>query len=211
VGAEEVETPSAFFNEGDLRAYLIEVGVQADSADSLAEIIAEVPAATVTPQEARDPWDILITYRNFGNVGFWGSDIELGAVVTPWLALRGTYSWVSKNQFEAVDAAGRPDTIPLNASANRAAFSIVARHDGIGLNAELRGRWVDAFPVSSGVYVGNVDTYTVIDALVGYRLPFARRVTATASALNLLDNDHIEFVGAPPIGLLVMGSVRAEF
>ncbi len=211
VGAEEVETPSAFFNEDDLRAYLIEVGVPADTAAYLAERIAGVPAATVTPQEARDPWDILITYRNFGNVGFWGSDIELGAVVTPWLALRGTYSWVSKNQFEAVDAAGRPDTVPLNASASRAAFSIVARHDGIGLNAELRGRWVDAFPVSSGVYVGNVDSYTVIDALAGYRLPFARRVTVTVSALNLFDNDHIEFVGAPPIGLLVMGSVRAEF
>ena len=96
-------------------------------------------------------------------------------------------------------------------SANRAAFSVVARHERLGLNAEVRGRWVDAFPVSSGVYVGTVEAYTVIDALAGYRLPFARRVTVTVSALNLLDNDHIEFVGAPPIGLLVMGSVRAEF
>ncbi|UCG88766.1 MAG: TonB-dependent receptor [Gemmatimonadota bacterium] len=211
VGSEQVETPSAFFDEDDLRSYLIDVGVPAASADSLAGEIASIPAATVTPQEARDPWDILITYRNFGNVGYWGGDIELGAVVTPWLALRGTYSWVSKDQFEAVDAAGRPDTIPLNASANRAAFSIVARHDGIGLNAEVRGRWVDAFPVSSGVYVGTVDAYTVLDALAGYRLPFARRVTVTLSALNLLDSNHVEFVGAPPIGRLVMGSVRAEF
>jgi iron complex outermembrane receptor protein len=210
-GGEQVETPSAFFDEDDLRSYFISVGVPADTAADLAEFIAGVPAATVTPQEARDPWDILITYRNFGNIGYWGSDIELGAVVTPWLALRGTYSWVSKNQFEAVDAAGRPDTIPLNASANRAAFSVVARHDGIGLNAEVRGRWVDAFPVSSGVYVGTVDSYTVLDALAGYRLPFARRVTVTLSALNLLDNKHVEFVGAPPIGLLVMGSIRAEF
>ncbi len=211
VGAERVETPSAFFNEDDLRSYFVAVGVPAAPADTLAGLIAAIPAATVTPQEARDPWDILITYRNFGNVGYWGSDIELGAVVTPWLALRGTYSWVSKNQFEAVDAAGRPDTVPLNASANRAAFSVVARDERLGLNAEVRGRWVDAFPVSSGVYVGTVDAYTVIDALAGYRLPFARQVTVTVSALNLFDNDHIEFVGAPPIGLLVMGSIRAEF
>jgi outer membrane receptor for ferrienterochelin and colicins len=211
VGAEEVETPSAFFDEADLRSYLIDVGVPTDTATDLAEIIASVPAATVTPQEARDPWDLLVTYRNFGNIAYWGSDIELSAVVTPWLALRGTYSWVSKNQFDAVDAAGRPDTVPLNASANRAAFSIVTRHEGIGLNADLRGRWVDAFPVSSGVYVGTVDAYMVFDALVGYRVPFAPRVALTLSALNVLGNDHIEFVGAPPIGRLVMASVRAEF
>ena len=83
--------------------------------------------------------------------------------------------------------------------------------DGGRYEVEWSGQNDQGSPVSSGVYVGTVEAYTVIDALAGYRLPFARRVTVTVSALNLLDNDHIEFVGAPPIGLLVMGSVRAEF
>jgi hypothetical protein len=48
-------------------------------------------------------------------------------------------------------------------------------------------------------------------ALVAYRLPFARQVMVSVNALNVFDHDHIEFVGAPSIGRLVMGSVRAEF
>jgi iron complex outermembrane receptor protein len=61
------------------------------------------------------------------------------------------------------------------------------------------------------VYVGDVAAYAVVDALVGYRLPFAPAVTLTVNALNVTGNDHREFVGAPRIGRLVTGSVRAEF
>jgi iron complex outermembrane receptor protein len=211
VGGEQVETPSAFFHEEDLRDYLIAAGASATDAALFAAAVAQIPAGTVTPQEARDPWDILVTYRNFGDITFWGAEVELGAILTDWLAVRGNYSWVSDDTFDAVDATGRPATIPLNAPANRAAFALLFRSRSAGLDAQVRGRWVDGFPVSSGEYLGDVEAYTVVDALVAYRLPFARQVMVSINALNVFDHDHVEFVGAPSIGRLVMGSVRAEF
>ncbi len=211
VGAERVETPSAFFHEGDLRDYLVGIGAPADTAAALASLIGAIPAATVTPQEALDPWDILVTYRNLGRVSYWGSDVEVSAMLTPVFALRANYSWVSANEFPFESTAGVTDTIPLNAPAHRAAFSALFRCNELGLNVEARARWVDEYPVRSGVYVGTVPDYAVVDALVGYRLSFAPQLRVTLSALNLLDNQHIEFVGAPPIGRLVTGSIRAEF
>jgi len=210
VGAERAETPNTFFDFPSLLSYL-EQHMRADSAYAVAITAAQLPAGTVVPVEARDPYHVLVTYRNFGRIGYWGADLEAGAVIAPGLAVRANYAWVDKNTFEATDAEGNVETIPLNAPANRAAFSILYRGERIGVNAEVRGRWVDAFPVRSGVYAGTVDAYTVLDALVGYRLPFARNVTLTVSALNLFDTDHVEFVGTPSIRRLITGSVRAEF
>ena len=82
-----------------------------------------VPVGTVTPQEARDPWDVLITYRNFGKVRYWGADVEVSAVMSRSLAVRGSYSWTSDDQFTVVNAAGDPETVPLNAPANKGTFS----------------------------------------------------------------------------------------
>jgi len=210
VGAERAETPNAFFDFGTLYAYLADY-MPADSAAILATAIASLPAATVVPIEARDPYHVIVTYRNYGRIGYWGADLEAGAVIASGLAVRANYQWVDKNTFEATDAAGTIETIPLNAPANRLAFSVLYRGERTGVHAEVRGRWVDSFPVRSGEYAGTVDAYTVLDALVGYRLPFARNVTLTLSALNLLDTDHVEFVGTPSIRRLITGSVRAEF
>ncbi len=209
-GAERVETPNAFYDPVSLAAYL--ANFMPDSvAQFVAGIVGQVPAGTVTPVEARDSWDVLVSYRNFGSASYWGADLDVGAIVTPTIAVQGAYSWTSKNMFALADPAGEVDSLPLNAPANRASGTVLFRHDGWGVNAHVRFRWVDGFPVRSGVYVGDVAAYAVVDALVGYRLPFAPDVTLTVNALNLTDNAHQEFVGAPRIGRLVTGSVRAEF
>lgn len=210
VGAERAETPNAFFDYGTLASHLANY-MPADAAAELAAMIASLPAGTVVPIEARDPYNVIVTYRNFGTIGYWGADLEAGAVILPGLAVRANYAWVDKNTFEATDATGNVETIPLNAPANRLAFSVQYRGERTGVNAEVRGRWVDAFPVQSGKYAGTVDAYAVLDALIGYRLPFAPNLTLTVSALNVLDNAHVEFVGTPSIRRLVTGSLRAEF
>jgi len=210
VAAERVETPNVFFDELTLRTYFANF-MPADTAALLAGFVATVPAGTVTPQEARDPWDVLITYRNFGRVGLWGADLEVGAMLTRSLSVQGSYSWASRDLFPVVNAVGVPDTLPLNAPTHKGTFSALYRDDGLGVNAEVRGRWVTGYPLSSGVYVGDVEGYAVVDATAGYRLPFAPAVTVIVNALNVLDNRHREFLGAPEIGRLVTGMVRAEF
>jgi iron complex outermembrane receptor protein len=210
VAAERAETPNAFFDQATLTAYL-ENFMPAATAALLASQIAPVPVGTVTPQEARDPWDVLVTYRNFGKVGYWGADLEIGAMLSRSLSLQGSYSWASRDVFHVVNAVGEPDTLPLNAPSNKGTFSALYRDDAVGFNAEVRGRWVAGYPLNSGVYMGNVEAYAVVDATVGYRLPFAPAITVTVNARNVLDNRHREFIGAPEIGRLVTGMVRAEF
>jgi iron complex outermembrane receptor protein len=210
ISAEQVETPNAFFDQPSLAGYLASF-MPPDSAQLLASLIGLVPVGTVTPQEAFDPWDIIVTYRNFGKITLWGADVDLAAFLSRSWAVRGTYSWVSRNEFTVVGAVGRPDTIPLNASANKGALALQYRHEGVGLSGEIRGRAVQGFPVLSGVYQGEVDSYGVADLAFAYRLPTRTDIMVTLDALNILDNVHREFVGAPEIGRLVTLRVRAAF
>ena len=76
---------------------------------------------------------------------------------------------------------------------------------------ELRGRYVDEFPMNSGVFVGNVDAYTLMDANVTYALPFSRGTDVSLSASNLFDDRHREFVGAPELGRMVILRLRQGF
>jgi iron complex outermembrane receptor protein len=58
--------------------------------------------------------------------------------------------------------------------------------------------------MNSGVYVGDVESYTVVDANVGYRLPWIAGTAVQLQVYNLFDEDHREFVGAPEIGRLAL-------
>jgi iron complex outermembrane receptor protein len=210
VGAERVETPNAFYDRASLEAYLANY-LPADQASDIADIMATAPVGTVTPEEARDPYDVLITYRNFGDLDYWGADFEVGAALGRYFTVHGTYSWTSKNLFDVTSAVGEPDTIPLNAPKDRGSLTVRYGDDGLGVYAEIRGRAVAGFPVESGVYAGRVDSYGVLDASVGYRLRRWRGLVLTLSATNLTDNRHQEFLGAPYIGRLVLLRARAEF
>lgn len=210
VSAEQVETPNAFFDAPSLAGYLDDF-MPVDTAQYLAGLIAQVPVGTVSPREALDPWDIIITYRNFGKITLWGADLDVAAFLSRSWAVRGTYSWVSRNQFAVVSAAGRPDTIPLNAAANKGSLALLYRHDRLGLSGEVRGRAVEGYPVMSGVYQGDVASYGVMDLALAYRLPIRADILVSLDALNLLDHVHQEFVGAPEIGRLVTLRVRAAF
>jgi outer membrane receptor protein involved in Fe transport len=81
----------------------------------------------------------------------------------------------------------------------------------LGLAAELRGRYVEAYQVSSGVFIGPIETYTLIDAFVSYTLPFSRGTQVTLSGLNIFDDRHQEAPGAPFIGRVITLRLRQEF
>ncbi len=75
----------------------------------------------------------------------------------------------------------------------------------------MRGRYVDSFPVQSGVYEGTVSAYTVFDASASWALPISRSTEVTVTATNVFDNRHDEIVGAPQIGRLLLLRVRQSF
>jgi outer membrane receptor protein involved in Fe transport len=70
---------------------------------------------------------------------------------------------------------------------------------------------MDGFPQATGVFVGDVPGYTLLDATVGYRVPRLRGATVTLSATNVLDRRHRELIGAPELGRLVLLRLRYDF
>jgi outer membrane receptor for ferrienterochelin and colicins len=213
IGPLIVETPSVFFDPASLTAYLARF-MPAANAQQLAAAIAGIsgstnaltrgiPLGTVTPDhELTSTGDLVLTYRNFGELDLWGTDLGAEFVFSSRVTLAGTYSYVSKNFFSAEEVGGLTD-VALNSPQHKGSLS--ARFHDDPWNAEARVRYVDGFEMNSGVYVGTVDAYTLLDLNVGYRLPFRRgSALFSVSAQNLLDERHNQFVGAPEIGRLVI-------
>jgi iron complex outermembrane receptor protein len=206
VGHLRVITPNVFLDPASLQAYLAQF-MSGGAADTLARSLAEIPLGTVTPQEAKDPADLIFAVRNFGSVAFWGVDATCLAQLTDRLSIAGTYSWVSDDMFQDV---GGLEDLAMNAPTQKGAVAVAYRDPVKGLASEVRFRATAGFPVVSGVYVGDVERYGLVDFLVSCRISGSPRMALTASAENALDDRHQEFIGAPEIGRVVCAT-RAEF
>ena len=211
VGPLIVESPNVFVNGPDLAAYLIGLGFPPAQAGGIATQVAQLPLGTIVPEHPLTSTpDLFLTYRNFGDVDYWGGDISLEALLTDRFSIYGSYSYVSKDFFPQAEVGGLTD-VALNAPQNKGTLGGRFRDDVSGLSIDLRTRFVDAFPVNSGVYVGNVRSYTLIDAMVAYDLPFTPGMQLSISAQNILNHEHREFVGVPEIGALVLTRLSYTF
>ena len=171
---------------------------------------ASIPFGTITPEEAVDPTAVMLTYRNFGKVTYYGADVSLAFYPTPAWTISGNYSYVSEDLFKNLD--GIAD-IALNAPKHKANLSAQYTFPQMGLKLEGRMRYRGAFPMNSGVYVGPVEEATVVDFHAAYDLPLsgATQVVLHVDASNVLNKKYQAFVGAPEIGRLVTGGVTVRF
>lgn len=220
VGPLRVETPSVFYDPATVQSFvlgrlnpLIQAGqVTPEQATEIITNFSMLPVGTVAPDQSPNS-DLLLTYRNFGDVDLWGADLSFQFLATDKVSITGSYAHVSQEcfDFNGDDDCASSEDIALNAPTNKG--SIGARFDDrlLGLTLEGRLRYSDAFPMNSGVYVGEVPSYTVVDANVSYQLPWAPGATATVTATNLLDNIHREFLGAPEVGRLLMVRLAYAF
>ena len=149
---------------------------------------------------------------NFGDVDLWGADLAAQLLVSPELSLKGTFSWVSEECFDLNEDGDCSDgvDIALNAPTTKGSFTAHYGNAAAGFTAEGRVRFVGDFPMNSGVYVGDMEGYTVVDANLGYRLPMVPGATITLTATNLLNEVHREFIGAPEIGRLVLARLSLQ-
>ena len=171
--------------------------------DDIASGLAQIPYGTVMPEEYAGN-DVIMTYANFGDVTINGMDFAATYYLDEKTKVAGTYSWVDKNEYETAEGI----LVPLNAPAKKASLSVSTKlFDTFDLN--VRYRWQDAFPVNSGVYVGEVDDFAITDITLGYNLLEHSRIDL--SVQNITDNMHNEFVGAPQIGRLTMLRFSHEF
>ena len=168
---------------------------------------AGIPFGTVSPLEALNPGDILVTYRNFGDISFYGADLAFDIHLNRNFDFGGTYSYVSKNFF--AKSSTQVHDIFLNAPMHK--FGIRARYvnQKAGLNVQSRLRWVDGFDMDSPFIGKTVESFMVVDLNIGWK--FAYSTTLNLTIQNILDNEHNEFVGAPKIGRLAIARLTQKF
>jgi iron complex outermembrane receptor protein len=219
VSALEPFTPNIFLPEGPTEAFLVDeflplVGVLFPSEEAarataalLAAEIGQVPFGAIVPTTAGGTTasPILLTYRNLGDFSYFGADASLTYIMNDRWELGGTISWVEKDSFltgEEGDPATRE--VALNAPKWKGSLMLGYRTPQGGLSGALRGRYVDGFPVASGVYTGSVDSYTVFDLNVGYRFKPSTGLAVQLDITNIFDNDYQSFVGVPHFGRYTM-------
>ena len=161
--------------------------------------------------------DILLTYRNFGNLNLWGTDLSLQLVATDEITLKATFSYVSDHCFDgdedgnvALDCSGSGD-VALNAPKTKGSLSARWNDTRTGITFDTRVRYSASYPMNSGVFVGTVETYAVVDLSASYKFSTIPGLRLTVMASNLFDNVHREFIGAPELGRLVLGRVNYTF
>jgi hypothetical protein len=90
-----------------------------------------------------------------------------------------------------------------------------------GMSAEIRGRYMDAFPVNSGVLNSyNIGTPTpypsvpvnaFLDLGFSWRLPVAQNVRWALNIQNVLGNEVQSFAGVAPIGRFATTRLQYTF
>ena len=177
--------------------------------DELAGILtagaAAIPYGTVSPEQASDPYAMIMSYRNFEAVTIHGLDLSLACYPADQWRLTGNYSFVDNNFFENLKylhSEGGAD-VALNAPRHKAKLGTDYDFGRWELSAGGRARYTGAFPMNSGVFVGEVDSYTVLDLNLAYRLPLEQDLVLRVEVSNLLGGTYQAFVGAPEVGRLV--------
>ena len=213
VSALQPISPNVFLPAQAAQAYLqaqftplvgIAFASQAE-ADATAAAIAgqmgQIPLGSIVPSTAGGTTDapIIFTYRNLGDFDFYGGDLAITYLATDHWELSGTVSLVSDETFDS----GTED-VPLNAPGFKGSFSARYRNSDSGVTAGVRGRFIDEFPVASGVYAGTVDAYSVFDVNFGIEIPGMDGVRAQLDVQNVLDNDYSSFPGTPSLGRFSM-------
>jgi outer membrane receptor for ferrienterochelin and colicins len=178
---------------------------------------ASTPVAIVQPSEnnpgvGQTP-ELMLTYRNFGKVSFYGSDIAFQYMASNELSLFGNVSLVSDDYFDDTELGDESEGsgLALALNAPRLKMAVGGKYDfGSGLSVNASGRYTDGFPVLSGPYIGKVDSYFLLDVGAGYDMAkFQPGLRIDLQISNALDNMHREFIGAPQMGR--MGSARLTY
>jgi iron complex outermembrane receptor protein len=147
-----------------------------------------------------------LSYRNFGQVEYWGIDASVQVQATDQLNTFANISFVSDDFFDNEDLGTDNESLSLalNAPAFKAKGGFNYRFmNGLSLGAS--GHYVEGFPVESGPYVGSVDSYFLLDLSAGYNFPTISGLRLDVTVNNVLNNEHREFVGAPALGMLILG------
>lgn len=226
-----IQTPLLLLNGEQIGAYLVpkfmqELGMSQEQAVGLATQLAtgmgQVPVGVISSADvnANGP-QLLTTYVNVDeSIDVWGTDLSASALLSDALTLGIAASWVNDDMFTT--ASGMQ--VALNAPKKKGSASLAYLTDANPFNGEVRLRYTDGYPVNSGVYIGTrcigdtsplaedcVESYTLLDLALGYRLPIRQDATLQLAVQNVLDDAYRSFPGSPEIGRMALLRLKYEF
>ena len=185
---------------------LAAVITQLADGDSTLTLLAGSPVAIVQPIENPNPGEMVLTSVNFGRINYWGFDASTQIFVSSELDVFGNISFLSNDVFddEALGDAGSGRILTINAPKFKASWGFNYRfHNNFAMNTTMR--YSNGFPMITGFFSGEADPYFLIDLGVGYNFEdLVPGLRFDVHAMNLFDEQHREFVGAPKIGRFVM-------
>lgn len=235
-----IQTPLLLLNGPQLGAYLVprfmaDLGMSQAQATAVATSLigsptspglATIPVGVISSANVdAKGGQLLVTYVNVDEtIELWGTDLSATALLGNEWAITGSASYMSEDVFETENAG----LVTLNAPKWKGTLSLDYDNDDTGLFGQVRMRYSDAFPVNSGVYIGTrclnqpgdpvpalqedcVDSYTLFDLNLGYRLPMVRGATLNVLVNNLLDEDYRPFPGTPTIGRMLIARIKYDF
>ena len=195
-------------------------------AAAIAGSLARIPLGTVVPDSrVTTNADIAFTYKSIDkSINLAGTDVAFEFMMTSDFSTSGTYSWVSKTEFDIEP--GQPP-LTLNSPDHKGSLAFRYTDSPRNLTTEVRGRYQNTFRVNSAVFVTGTDltapdgskyryqqppTAMFLDAQVSWKLPqVASGLLFSVSGTNLLDNKVPMFAGVPDIGRLVMSRLQFTF
>lgn len=227
----QIINPGILFNPQQLATYLgtqiatatrnPQLGQQAAAA--LTPIMAALPVgAAAFTNPLYDQSYLVFSYQNAaGFVNVSGMDLAADYLFNDRWSFEGTYSYLSDNLFPNAPGATPGNPLAANTPRHRASSTLrYAKPEG-NFSAEVRGRYMDAFQVNSGVFnsfgLGTgvrypaVPVNAFIDLGLSWKLPTAQNVRWSINANNILDNQRQTFVGVAPIGRLVTTRLQYSF
>ena len=162
--------------------------------------------------------ELVLSYRNFGEIDYYGLDAGFELQASRALSFFGNASIVSDDYFDAGEVGEEGSSLSVALNAAKLKGRLGGQYtSSSGFYFNIAGRFTDDMPIQSGPYVGLncriapdlpddcVESYLLMDVGAGY--VFRNQLDGLrldVSVNNVLDNSHREFIGAPKLGRMAM-------
>lgn len=224
-----LQSPLALLDPVALTQFLVPrltaAGVVGAQRDAIISNLRALPAGVYSsPDINAQAADILVTYRNFGEVNINGFDLSASYLLTEKLHIGATASLISDYYFTLPLEGAQDQPVALNAPKEKGTAHIRFRDTDSGLHAELRARHNGEFPANSAGYIGLacipgqseltgpcVQSYTLFDLNAGYTLPRMRGASVQLNITNLTDEPYQSFIGVATVGRLAVLRLKYDF
>jgi outer membrane receptor protein involved in Fe transport len=132
---------------------------------------------------------VAASYTNFDTVNIQGLDVALNYALPAGWRISSSYSLFDFDVQE--QPAGTEDLLLPNAPDHAFTAGLAYERGRIGASADVR--WVGDFRWADGFFLGNVNSYTVVEAAAIY--PLSSSLSITFNVSNLFNDQHWESFG----------------